>query len=505
MPMRASGILMHISSLPSPWGIGTFGKAAYDFVDFLHRTGQQYWQILPVGPTSYGDSPYQSFSTFAGNPYFIDLDFLREDGLLEPGEYKGLPWSRSNAYVDYGTLYQLRYPVLRKAALRGLKRDAEEVAAFREKNTAWVEDYALFMALKGANDGKSWQEWGKPLRHREPEALTECRKTYADEIDFWVYLQFLFFRQWKKLKEYAKKQGVSLVGDLPIYVALDSADVWASPSLFALDGDLVPKEVAGVPPDYFSADGQLWGNPLYDWEAHKKENYAWWISRVQAARELYDFIRIDHFRGFASYCAIPYGDKNARRGKWVPGPGMELFQALKKALGPLPIIAEDLGVLTEDVTELLQESGYPGMKVLQFAFDSGWDNAYLPHNHVENSIVYTGTHDNDTVMHWWHHTLTKKQRKETAEYLRLTNREGIHWGMVRAAWGSVAKLAVAPIQDILGLDGQARMNTPSTLGNNWRFRITAEQLTPAVEKRLLQMTRMYGRYAIKKPNKAIIL
>ncbi len=505
MPMRASGILMHISSLPSPWGIGTFGKAAYDFVDFLHRTGQQYWQILPVGPTSYGDSPYQSFSTFAGNPYFIDLDFLREDGLLEPSEYEDLPWSRSNAYVDYGTLYQLRYPVLRKAALRGLKRDAEEVAAFREENSAWVEDYALFMALKGANDGKSWQEWGKPLRHREPEALTECRKTYADEIDFWVYLQFLFFRQWKKLKEYAKKQGVSLVGDLPIYVALDSADVWASPSLFALDGDLVPKEVAGVPPDYFSADGQLWGNPLYDWEAHKKENYAWWISRVQAARELYDFIRIDHFRGFASYCAIPYGDKNARRGKWVPGPGMELFQALKKALGPLPIIAEDLGVLTEDVTELLQESGYPGMKVLQFAFDSGWDNAYLPHNHVENSIVYTGTHDNDTVMHWWHHTLTKKQRKETAEYLRLTNREGIHWGMVRAAWGSVAKLAVAPIQDILGLDGQARMNTPSTLGNNWRFRITAEQLTPAVEKRLLQMTRMYGRYAIKKPNKAIIL
>lgn len=505
MPMRASGILMHISSLPSPWGIGTFGKAAYDFVDFLHRTGQQYWQILPVGPTSYGDSPYQSFSTFAGNPYFIDLDFLREDGLLEPGEYKDLPWSRSNAYVDYGTLYQLRYPVLRKAALRGLKRDAEEVAAFREENTAWVEDYALFMALKGANEGKSWQEWGEPLRHREPEALTECRKTYADEIDFWVYLQFLFFCQWKKLKEYAKKQGVSLVGDLPIYVALDSADVWASPSLFALDGDLVPKEVAGVPPDYFSADGQLWGNPLYDWEAHKKENYAWWISRVQAARELYDFIRIDHFRGFASYCAIPYGDKNARRGKWVPGPGMELFQALKKALGPLPIIAEDLGVLTEDVTELLQESGYPGMKVLQFAFDSGWDNAYLPHNHVENSIVYTGTHDNDTVMHWWHHTLTKKQRKETAEYLRLTNREGIHWGMVRAAWGSVAKLAVAPIQDILGLDGQARMNTPSTLGNNWRFRITAEQLTPAVEKRLLQMTRMYGRYAIKKPNKAIIL
>lgn len=505
MPMRASGILMHISSLPSPWGIGTFGKAAYDFVDFLHRTGQQYWQILPVGPTSYGDSPYQSFSTFAGNPYFIDLDFLREDGLLEPGEYKDLPWSRSNAYVDYGTLYQLRYPVLRKAALRGLKRDAEEVAAFREENTAWVEDYALFMALKGANDGKSWQEWGKPLRHREPEALTECRKTYADEIDFWVYLQFLFFRQWKKLKEYAKKQGVSLVGDLPIYVALDSADVWASPPLFALDEDLVPKEVAGVPPDYFSADGQLWGNPLYDWEAHKKENYAWWISRVQAARELYDFIRIDHFRGFASYCAIPYGDKNARRGKWVPGPGMELFQALKKALGPLPIIAEDLGVLTEDVTDLLQESGYPGMKVLQFAFDSGWDNAYLPHNHVENSIVYTGTHDNDTVMHWWHHTLTKKQRKETAEYLRLTNREGIHWGMVRAAWGSVAKLAVAPIQDILGLDGQARMNTPSTLGNNWRFRITAEQLTPAVEKRLLQMTRMYGRYAIKKPNKAIIL
>lgn len=505
MPMRASGILMHISSLPSPWGIGTFGKAAYEFVDFLHRTGQQYWQILPVGPTSYGDSPYQSFSTFAGNPYFIDLDFLREDGLLEPGEYETLPWSRSNAYVDYGTLYELRYPVLRKAALRGLERDVKEVAAFREENAFWIEDYALFMALKGANNGKSWQEWKKPLREREPKTLAGCRKTYQEEIDFWIYLQFLFFRQWKKLKEYAREQGISLIGDLPIYVALDSADVWASPSLFALDENLVPIKVAGVPPDYFSADGQLWGNPLYDWEAHKKENYAWWISRVQAARELYDFIRIDHFRGFASYCAIPYGDENARRGKWVPGPGMDLFHALKKALGPLPIIAEDLGVLTEDVTDLLKESGYPGMKVLQFAFDSGWDNAYLPHNHVENSIVYTGTHDNDTVMHWWHHTLTKRQRKDTAEYLRLTNREGIHWGMVRAAWSSVAKLAVAPIQDILGLDGQARMNTPSTLGNNWRFRITPEQLTPAVEKRLLQMTRMYGRYAAKKPNKAIIL
>lgn len=505
MPMRASGILMHISSLPSPWGIGTFGKAAYEFVDFLHRTGQQYWQILPVGPTSYGDSPYQSFSTFAGNPYFIDLDFLREDGLLEPGEYEALPWSRSKAYVDYGTLYELRYPVLRKAALRGLKRDAKEVAAFREENAFWTEDYALFMALKEANNGKSWQEWEKPLREREPGALAECRKTYGEEIDFWIYLQFLFFRQWKNLKAYARKQEVSLVGDLPIYVALDSADVWSSPSLFALDENLVPKKVAGVPPDYFSADGQLWGNPLYDWEAHKKQNYAWWIARVQAARELYDLIRIDHFRGFASYCEIPYGDKNARRGKWVPGPGIELFQALGKALGPLPIIAEDLGVLTEDVTELLEESGYPGMKVLQFAFDSGWDNVYLPHNHVENSVVYTGTHDNDTVVHWWYHTLTKRQRKETAEYLRLTNREGIHWGMVRAAWSSVAKLAVAPIQDILGLDGQARMNTPSTLGNNWRFRITPDQLTPAVEKRLLQMTRMYGRYAAKKPNKTIIL
>lgn len=496
--MRASGILLHISSLPSPCGIGTFGQAAYDFVDFLHRSGQQYWQILPVGPTSYGDSPYQSFSTFAGNPYFIDLDLLEAEDLLEKSEYMGLNWGQNNKYVEYNKIYELRFPVLRAAFKRGFPRDMEAVAAFRQENAFWVDDYALFMSLKGSFGGKPWLEWDKPLRMREPGALEQARQDLKEEIDFWIYLQFLFFKQWDLLKCYAKGKGVSLIGDLPIYVAMDSADVWASPALFSLDEEMEPKLVAGVPPDYFSKDGQLWGNPIYDWDAHKKSGYAWWIARVKAARALYDLLRIDHFRGFASYYAIPYGSVNARKGKWISGPGMDLFKALQKALGSLDIIAEDLGTLTEDVEELLKESGYPGMKVLQFAFDDNWDNNYLPHNHVENCVVYTGTHDNDTLANWWATALSKEQQRRAAEYLRLTNREGIHWGMVRAAWGSIAELSVAPIQDVLGLDGRARMNTPSTLGENWRFRLTQEMLTPGLEKKLYRLTQLYSRLAAPK-------
>lgn len=490
--MRASGILMHISSLPSPYGIGTFGKAAFDFVDFLHRTGQQYWQILPVGPTSYGDSPYQSFSTFAGNPYFIDLDLLREDGLLEKSEYAALRWCENEKYVDYKTIYEQRFQVLRKAFQRGFSRDKAAVDAFRSEK-GWLEDYALFMALKDAQKGLPWLSWPDPLRTREPLALKRSRQELREDIDFWIYTQFLFFRQWDALKAYAKERRVSLIGDLPIYVAMDSADVWASPSLFSLGENLLPKLVAGVPPDYFSPDGQLWGNPIYDWDAHKKTGYAWWIARLEAAAALYDLVRIDHFRGFASYYAIPFGDKDAKRGRWVPGPGMAFFKALEASLGPLNIIAEDLGSLTEDVNVLLEESGFPGMKVLQFAFDGNWDNPYLPHNHVKKCVVYTGTHDNDTLASWWNTALTRKQRRYAAEYLNLTNREGIHWGILRAVWGSVADLAVAPIQDILGLDGRARMNKPSTVGDNWRFRITGDMLTPALEKRLLRITMLYNR------------
>lgn len=491
--MRASGILLHISSLPSPYGIGTFGKAAFDFVDFLHRAGQQYWQILPVGPTSYGDSPYQSFSTFAGNPYFIDLDLLHADGLLEKQEYVGLDWGGSSKYVDYKKIYDSRFLVLRKAFDRGKRRDADKLEAFRQENEGWVEDYAHFMALKNLHGGLPWHEWEKPLRMREPAALKRSREALREEIDFWVYIQYLFFCQWKALKAYARERGVSMIGDLPIYVAMDSADVWASPELFALDEALAPKRVAGVPPDYFSPDGQLWGNPIYDWEVHKKTGYAWWIARVRAAQNLYDLLRIDHFRGFASYYTIPFGDKNARRGEWLTGPGMALFNALREALGPLEIIAEDLGVLTEDVTALLEESGYPGMKVLQFAFDDDWDNVYLPHRHKQNSVVYTGTHDNDTLVSWWRTALTREQRRRAAEYLRLTNKEGIHWGLVRAAWSSVSDLAVAPIQDILGLDGSARMNKPSTLGDNWRFRLSEGMVTPILEKKLLRLTKLFGR------------
>lgn len=493
--MRASGILMHISSLPSLYGIGTFGKAAFDFVDFLHRTGQQYWQILPVGPTSYGDSPYQSFSTFAGNPYFIDLDLLQEDGLLEKSEYANLHWCGNEKYVDYKLIYDQRFQVLRKAFQRGFIRDKAEVSAFRLAEKEWLEDYALFMALKNAQNGSSWQSWPEPLRIREPAALKRSREELEEEINFWIYTQYLFFHQWAALKAYAKKNQIALIGDLPIYVAMDSADVWASPTLFALDENLMPKLVAGVPPDYFSPDGQLWGNPVYDWDVHKKTGYAWWSARLAASMALYDLVRIDHFRGFASYYAIPFGDKNAKRGRWIPGPGMAFFKALQASLGPLSIIAEDLGSLSEDVDILLAESGYPGMKILQFAFDDNWDNGYLPHNHIKNCVVYTGTHDNDTLVSWWNTALTRTERRHAAEYLNLTNREGVHWGILRAVWGSVADLAVAPIQDILGLDGRARMNKPSTLGDNWRFRITGDMLTPALEKRLLRITRLYNRLA----------
>lgn len=494
--MRASGILMHISSLPSPYGIGTFGKAAYQFVDFLHRSGQQYWQILPVGPTSHGDSPYQSFSTFAGNPYFIDLDLLHEEGLLEKAEYSGLDWCANEKYVDYKTIYDLRFTVLRHAYSRGAQKHAAEISAFHTENAAWIDDYALFMALKYAHHGRPWFEWEAPLRLRRPEALKKARAELQTDIQFWIFLQYLFFRQWKALKSYAREKGVSFIGDLPIYVAMDSADVWAAPALFALDEALSPIEVSGVPPDYFSSDGQLWGNPIYNWKAHKKSGYAWWAARVKAAMELYDMVRIDHFRGFADYYAIPFGDKNAKRGEWRPGPGMDLFAALTKELGPLPLIAEDLGGLSSISKELLLKSGYPGMRVLEFAFDGNPDNPHLPHNHVNNCVVYTGTHDNDTIAGWWRY-LKKAQRRQAAECLGLTNREGIHWGILRGAWSSVADLAVAPIQDILGLDERARMNTPSTLGNNWRFRLAPGQLTSGVEKKLLHITRLFRRIATK--------
>ncbi len=490
--MRRGGILMPISSLPSPYGIGTMGAAAREFVDFLAEGGQSCWQILPIGPTSYGDSPYQSFSSFAGNPYFIDLDILAEWGLLEPEEFQSIDWGSDPARVDYATLYQKRFDVLRLAVSR-LGRGEEFELRETPCGADWLEDYAPFMALKSKYGGVSWLEWPEALRLRQPEAMEAAQKELSGEIDFWKWMQHLFFAQWWTLKEYANQKGISILGDLPIYVALDSADVWANPGQFQLDREGKPIEVAGCPPDGFSADGQLWGNPLFDWERMKEEGYAWWLKRIAWQFQICDTLRIDHFRGFDAYYAIPYGDKTARNGRWRPGPGLDFFQTVNRALGKRDIIAEDLGFLTPSVKKLLKNTGYPGMKVLEFAFDSrDTGSDYLPHCYPPKCVVYAGTHDNDTIQGWMKHA----PRKDVAfakEYLRLSRREGYHWGMMRSAWASPADLAVMQMQDILGLGSEARMNTPSTLGGNWQWRTLPESFSPELARRLFKEMQVYQR------------
>ncbi|MEG1773826.1 MAG: 4-alpha-glucanotransferase, partial [Oscillospiraceae bacterium] len=399
--MRAAGVLLHLSSLPGPCGIGTMGRAAFEFVDFLAAAGQSFWQILPLGPTGYGDSPYQSFSTFAGNPYFIDLALLVRDGLLSEAEAHLPEEGGDPGRVDYGWQHRVRIPVLRLAAARFLQHPPEDFQRFCCENAHWLDDYALYMALKDAHGGQSWADWEPALKRREPEALGASRMRFASETDLWKALQYLFFRQWKSLKRYANQQGVRFIGDLPIYVATDSADVWSRPDQFLLDDRMNPIEVAGCPPDGFTADGQLWGNPLYRWEAMQADGYVWWIERLRHTTALCDIVRIDHFRGFDSYYAIPAGSATAREGVWRAGPGISFFREMERALGRLPILAEDLGFLTDSVRQLLAESGYPGMKVLQFAFDSREDSDYLPHNYTRHCVVYTGTHDNDTILGWF--------------------------------------------------------------------------------------------------------
>ena len=448
---------MPISSLPSPYGIGTLGAEARTFADFLAAGGQSCWQLLPVGPTSYGDSPYQSFSSFAGNPYFIDLDTLAEEGLMEREEFQDLSWGDSPAYIDYGLMYETRYPVLHKACGRLLAQDRPGFAAFCREQRDWLEDYALFMALKDQHGGASWFTWETELRLRQPAALERARKELAGEVDFWRAVQYLFFRQWNAWKAYVNGLGISIIGDLPIYVSGDSADVWANPEQFQLDKDGLPTEVAGCPPDGFSADGQLWGNPLFDWERMKKDGYAWWLRRIAFQFQLYDTLRIDHFRGFDSYYAIPYGDATAKNGRWKPGPGIAFFKAVNKALGEKDIIAEDLGFLTPSVHKLLKDSGYPGMKVLEFAFDSrDTGSDYLPHCYSPHCVVYAGTHDNDTIQGWMQ------------------------------------------FQDLLGLGSEARMNTPSTLGNNWKWRALPGTFDEKLSKRLRREMKVYQRLPKKK-------
>ena len=492
--MRSNGILMHLSSLPSPHGIGSMGKPARDFADFLQAAGQAYWQLLPVCPTGYGDSPYQSFSTNAGNPYFIDLDDLKEDGLLEASEYEFIDWESGQEDVNYGALYEKRYPVLRKAVKRFMVNPAADYEAFCSENAFWLDDYALFMTLKNACGGKSWQEWEPGLKNRTPEAIAKALEEHAEEVTFWKVLQYLFFHQWKKLRKYVNDKGISIIGDLPIYVSLDGVDAWAHPELFQFDEELCPKEVAGVPPDGFSADGQLWGNPLYDWEYMAKDGYSWWIRRIKYLCSVYDVLRIDHFRGFDSYFAIPYGDTNAKRGQWRKGPGMDLFHAVEKSIGKQPIIAEDLGYLTDSVKQLLSESGFPGMKILEFAFDKRDANSveYLPWKYPVNCVAYTGTHDNDTCVGWM--SSANREDVETAiECLGLTEEEGYHWGMMRALWCTSAGLTMVQMQDVLGLGSESRMNAPSTVGKNWRWRALPESYGNDLAMKLRHKMEVYGR------------
>ncbi len=492
--MRASGVLMHLTSLSSPYGIGAMGREARDFADFLAESGQTYWQILPIGPTSYGDSPYQSFSTFAGNPYLIDLDELAREGLLEPGEYQDLDWGGDPQSVDYGLLYERRYPVLQKAVERLRGKLPGDYSLFLAETAQWLPDYALFMAQNDSHNEEPWQVWPEPLRRRDPAALEEARRTCAGGVAFWQGVQYLFFRQWRALKKYANDKGIRFIGDLPIYVPLDSADVWARPDQFQLDEELRPTEVSGCPPDGFSADGQLWGTPLFDWDRMEQEGYGWWVERIRRQRGFCDVLRIDHFRGFEAYYAIPYGEETARNGHWRQGPGMKLFRAVEHALGRQEIIAEDLGFLTDGVRQLIRDTGFPGMKVLQFAFDSREESDYLPHTYDRRCVAYVGTHDNDTALGWLE-TCSAEDREFAVDYLKLNETEGYSWGLMRGAWASTAELAVVTAQDLLGLGHEARMNEPATLGMNWKWRALPGAFTPELARKLRHETMTYRRLA----------
>ena len=489
---RGAGILLPISSLPSPYGIGTLGAEAYAFVDQLAEAKQSYWQVLPVGPTSFGDSPYQSFSAFAGNPYFIDLDTLKEDGLLLSEEIEEQYWGDDVSEVDYAALYEARFEVLHKAYARSDHKMQEDYQAFLAKSSYWLEDYSFYMALKFHFHGQEWSLWEDGLKFRHKETLRKFEDLLAEEIDFWKFCQYQFFMQWSRLKRYANSKSIRIIGDIPLYVAMDSADVWTHSDLFELDERKKPIHVAGVPPDCFSEDGQRWGNPLYRWKRMKRDHYAWWYQRMKANAALYDVIRIDHFIGIVNYWSIPASCPTAVEGEWRKGPGMDLFHTLEQKLGRLNIIVEDLGFLTPSVLKLVADSGFPGMKVIQFAFDSREGSNYLPHTYTEHCVVYTGTHDNDTLLGWMK-TAPKESVKFAKEYLNLTKEEGYNWGMMRGAWSSVGELAVVPMQDLIGLGSEARMNTPSTLGGNWQWRATSDQITVKLAKRLYNYMEMYGR------------
>lgn len=488
MSRRSSGVLLHLSSLPSFGGIGTMGRAARDFVDFLAQAGQSYWQLLPICPTGYGDSPYQSPSSFAGNPYFIDLEELAQRGLLREEEYRDTHWGRSPERVDYGVLYERRYSLLHAAAQRFLEETPEDFGQFCAANAGWLEDHALFMAIKSKHGGAAWHSWKRALREREEQAVAEFSAQYVGEIAREKALQYLFFEQWGALKAYANEKGVSIIGDMPIYVALDSVEVWAHRELFQLDADGMPTEVSGCPPDGFSAEGQLWGNPLFDWDYMAGDGYGWWLSRVDHLCSLYDVVRLDHFRGLDAYYAIPAGSEDARIGRWRQGPGPELLRAMEGR----PLLAEDLGFLTPSVQQLLMESGYPGMKVLQFGFDSrDRDSGHLPHNYPLRCVAYTGTHDNDSFTGWLEHA-SQQDAAYAKAYLRL-GQERPCWDALCALWATQAQVTVVQGQDLLELNSESRMNTPGTLGDNWSWRAKGKSFTKKLAQEIHGKMELYGR------------
>lgn len=491
--MRKSGILMHITSLPGPYGVGTLGKSAYAFLEFLHKSGQQSWQMLPLTPTGYGDSPYQSCSAYAGNPYLIDLDTLVRQHLLTKEELLGVDWGDDESHVDFGKLYEGRTPILKLAYSRF--RNDRALNAFIKKNASWLEDFALYMALKETHGYAPWFQWEKKLKFRDPETLEEQKQLLEEPMRFYCFVQYMFYRQWNALRKKAGEYGIELIGDVPIYVPYDSVEVWKEPQLFQLDETLTPTDVAGCPPDAFTADGQLWGNPLYRWDVMKKKGFQWWIDRLGAAGKLFDVVRLDHFRGFEAYWSVPYGDENARGGKWVKGPGMDFVNALKEKLPELNFIAEDLGYLTQEVIDLRDESGYPGMKVLEFAFDSKEPSEYRPHTYTANTVCYTGTHDNMTMRQWFEEA-SDEAVKVAVDYMALTKKEGYVWGTIRTAMSSVSERAIVQMQDYLNLGGEARMNFPGKPSGNWTWRAKKGLASNGLAAKILELTNRYDRGSV---------
>ncbi|ANV86293.1 4-alpha-glucanotransferase [Picosynechococcus sp. PCC 7117] len=494
---RASGVLLHPTSLPGRFGIGDLGPEAYRFIDFLADSGQQVWQVLPLGPTGFGNSPYLCYSAFAGNPMLLNLEWLASEDLLEEADLAACP-SCPRDRVDYDQAIAFKMPLLRKACKRfqavATPERKQEFQTFCEEQAYWLNDYALFMALKEAHDGKSWYDWDAALAWRDPKAIAEQTEILADQIFFHKYAQSEFFRQWSTLKSYANEKGIQIFGDLPIYVAHDSADVWGHPKIFRLDYETgAAKWMAGVPPDYFSETGQLWGNPVYNWRNLSRRHYSWWIERIKTMLEYVDIVRIDHFRGFEAFWAVPQGEKTAMNGRWIKAKGDEFFALLKDKLGELPIVAEDLGVITPDVEALRDKYRLPGMKILHFAFDSDRANPFLPFNYTNrNCIVYTGTHDNDTTVGWFDKRSDEEKARVT-DYLGCLCDEGIHWGLIRLALGSVANLAVFPLQDLLGLGSEAKMNTPGVAAGNWTWRYQPEMLSDDLIGKLRYLVYLYGR------------